>query len=174
MTESTLTVLLLICFTLNVAYAADDLDPGQSAMPAAMAADREARPKIGLALSGGGARGGAHIGVLRALEELNIPIDYIAGTSMGAIIGGFYVAGYSPDELEILIQEVDWKAAFTDRPDRRDTTMRKKELESESFIPHRIGFNDGSIQLPLGVIEGQHLDQIFHRLPPSLAATRYF
>lgn len=164
MTESTLTVLLLLCFTLNVAYAADDLDPGQSAMPAAMAADREARPKIGLALSGGGARGGAHIGVLRALEELNIPIDYIAGTSMGAIIGGFYVAGYSPDELEILIQEVDWKAAFTDRPDRRDTTMRKKELESESFIPHRIGFNDGSIQLPLGVIEGQHLDQIFHRI----------
>lgn len=124
----------------------------------------ESRPKIGLALSGGGARGGAHVGVLKALEELNIPIDYIAGTSMGSIVGGFYAAGYSADEIEDLMLAVDWSAAFTDKPARRDQTMRKKELDAEFLIPHRVGFNRGRVQLPLGVIEGQHLDQIFHRI----------
>ena len=122
------------------------------------------RPKIGLALSGGGARGGAHIGVLKALEEMNVPIDYIAGTSMGAIVGGFYAAGYSADSIKALMLNMDWQAAFSDRPSRRDQTMRKKELDSEFLIPCRIGFNKGSVQLPLGVIEGQHLDQIFHRI----------
>jgi len=122
------------------------------------------RPKIGLALSGGGARGGAHVGVLKALEEMDIPIDYIAGTSMGAIVGGFYAVGYSADEIKQLMEEMDWNAAFSDQPARRDKTMRKKELDSQFFIPHRIGVNKGRVQLPLGVIEGQHLDQIFHRI----------
>jgi len=126
--------------------------------------DHPDRPKVGLALSGGGARGGAHVGVLKALEEMNIPIDYIAGTSMGAIVGGFYAAGYSADEIKALMLDLDWKAAFSDKPARRDQTMRKKELDAEFLIPYRIGFNKGSMQLPLGVIEGQHLDQIFHRI----------
>lgn len=121
-----------------------------------------ARPKIGLALSGGGARGGAHVGVLKALEELGVEVDYIAGTSMGAIIGGLYASGYSASEIEEILIGTDWKKAMTDRPARRDRTMRKKELESQFFIPYRIGFNNGKIQMPLGAIEGQHLDQLFH------------
>jgi NTE family protein len=124
----------------------------------------EDRPKIGLALSGGGARGGAHVGVLKALEELGVPIDYIAGTSMGAIIGGFYAAGYSADEIEVLLNETDWNRALTDQPGRRDRTMRKKELEADFLVPYRVGYNDGRFQTPLGAIEGQHLDQIFHRI----------
>ena len=122
------------------------------------------RPKIGLALSGGGARGGAHIGVLKALEELHIPIDYIAGTSMGAIIGGFYAAGYNAEEIEQIVAETDWMDAFSDQADRSGMTMRKKELDASFLIPHRVGFNKGKIQLPLGVIEGQKLDQIFKRV----------
>ena len=122
------------------------------------------RPKIGLALSGGGARGGAHVGVLRALEEMNIPVDYIAGTSMGAIIGGLYASGYTADEIEQLLIETDWTKALTDKPARRDRTMRKKDLERQFLIPYRVGFNNGSLQLPLGAIEGQHLDQIFHKM----------
>ncbi|MEJ8567825.1 patatin-like phospholipase family protein [Elongatibacter sediminis] len=122
------------------------------------------RPRIGLALSGGGARGGAHIGVLRALEELQVPIDYIAGTSMGAIVGGYYAAGYSPDEIERIVSETNWIEAFSDQPDRRGTTMRKKALDAKFLIPHRVGFNRGRIQLPLGAIEGQQLDQIFERV----------
>jgi NTE family protein len=104
------------------------------------------RPKIGLALSGGGARGGAHVGVLRALEEMNIPVDYIAGTSMGAIIGGLYASGYTADEIEQLLIETDWTKALTDKPARRDRTMRKKDLERQFLIPYRVGFNNGSLQ----------------------------
>lgn len=122
------------------------------------------RPKIGLALSGGGARGGAHVGVLKALEQLQIPVDYIAGTSMGAIIGGLYASGYSTTEIEELLRDIDWDRALTDRPDRRDRTMRKKEIESDFLIPYRLGYNEGQLQAALGAIEGQHLDLLFQRM----------
>ncbi len=121
----------------------------------------DGRIKVGLALSGGGARGGAHVGVLKALEELEVPIDYIAGTSMGAIVGGFYAAGYRADEIEALLTGMDWERALSDRPSRANRTMRKKELEADFLIPYRLGYNDGRFQAPLGAIQGQHLDQIF-------------
>jgi NTE family protein len=95
---------------------------------------------------------------------LGVPIDYIAGTSMGAIIGGIYAAGYSADELEQVLKEMDWKAAMSDSSPRREHTMRKKDLDAQFLIPYRVGFNRGGVQLPLGVIEGQHLDQVFHRI----------
>ncbi len=142
--------------------------------PPVLAQDDQDRPKIGLALSGGGARGGAHVGVLRALEEMNVPVDYIAGTSMGAIIGGLYASGYTADEIEQILIETDWTKALTDQPARRDRTMRKKDLERQFFIPYRVGFNNGSLQLPLGAIEGQHLDQIFHKmLLPVVGITEF-
>ena len=121
-------------------------------------------PKIGLALSGGGARGTAHIGVIRALEEMGIRIDYIAGTSMGSIIGGLYAAGFTSDEMTQLLADVNWNEALRDSPERRNKTMRKKELDSDFLIPYRIGIGKDGIRLPLGVVEGQHLDQLFHRI----------
>ncbi|MEE4218073.1 MAG: patatin-like phospholipase family protein [Xanthomonadales bacterium] len=128
-------------------------------------AERDAgRPKIGLALSGGGARGSAHVGVLQALEDLDVPVDYIAGTSMGAIIGGMYAAGYRAAEIEEILLNMDWEGAMVDRPDRVDRTMRTKELESQFLIPFRMGLNKGRIELPLGLIEGQHLDQVFREI----------
>jgi len=141
-------VILLLSFTGSPVFAEHD----------------EERLKIGLALSGGGARGGAHVGVLKALEELDVEVDYIAGTSMGAIIGGLYASGYGAEEIEQILIQTDWKKAMTDRPARKDRTMRKKELEYEFLIPYRIGFNKGKFQLPLGAIEGQHLDQLFHKM----------
>ena len=132
------------------------------------------RPKIGLALSGGGARGGAHVGVLRMLEELRVPVDYIAGTSMGAIIGGLYAAGYSADEIEKLLSTTDWNRALSDQPERRDRTMRKKELEAEFLIPYRVGYNSGRLQAPLGAIEGQHLDPLLERLLLPVGESRDF
>lgn len=143
-------------------------------LPDAAYAEEGERPKIGLALSGGGARGGAHIGVLRALEELDVPIDYIAGTSMGAIIGAMYSAGYSPDQIEEIVTKTNWVDAFSDQSDRRGLTMRKKELDSDFLIPHRVGFNDGVIQLPLGVLEGQKLDQIFQKVFLRVKDIRHF
>ena len=139
---------LLLAFTGSPAFAEQD----------------EERLKIGLVLSGGGARGGAHVGVLKALEELDVKVDYIAGTSMGAIIGGLYASGYGAEEIEQILIQTDWKKAMTDRPARKDRTMRKKELEYEFLIPYRIGFNKGKFQMPLGAIEGQHLDQLFHKM----------
>jgi NTE family protein len=132
------------------------------------------RPKIGLALSGGGARGGAHVGVLKALEELGVPVDFVAGTSMGAIIGGFYAAGYSPDEIERLLNETDWNSALSDQPERVDRTMRKKEMEADFLVPYRLGYNRGRLQTPLGAIEGQHLDQIFQRILMPVTDIRDF
>ncbi len=126
--------------------------------------DGHDRPKIGLVLSGGGARGSAHIGILQALEELQVPIDYIAGTSIGAIIGGMYASGYSAAEINEILDEMDWEGALVDKPDRTDRTMRTKELESQFLIPYRVGFNRGGFQLPLGLIEGQHLDQVFREI----------
>lgn len=128
------------------------------------AEEKESRPKIGLALSGGGARGGAHVGILIALEEMNIPIDYIAGTSMGAIVGGLYASGYTAAQVEQILIKTDWKKGLTDQPARRNRTMRKKDLERQFLVPFRVGFNKGKIQLPLGAIEGQHLDQMFSQL----------
>ena len=140
----------------------------------AAGADDAERPRIGLVLSGGGARGSAHVGVLRALDELGVRVDYIAGTSMGSIIGGLYAAGYSAEDISRVLERMDWETAFTDRPERANRTMRKKELEREFLIPYRIGFNRGRLELPLGAIEGQHLDQVLHRLLMPVATVRTF
>ena len=92
----------------------------------ANAAETE-RPKVGMVLGGGGARGAAHIGVLKELERLQIPIDAIAGTSMGAIVGGLYAAGKSADELEQLVLSLNWAEAMSDSTERRYLSFRRKQ-----------------------------------------------
>ena len=84
------------------------------------------RPKIGLVLGGGGARGAAHIGVIKMLEELQIPIDYITGTSMGALIGGLYATGMNAGELESVVLNLDWNELFNDKTTREDRPFRRK------------------------------------------------
>ena len=79
----------------------------------------KSRPKIGLVLSGGGAKGAAHIGVIKYLEEAGIPIDYIAGTSMGSIVGGMYSLGYTSDEILSIISAVDWDKLISNKVDRK-------------------------------------------------------
>src|SRR5579864_8484454 len=83
-------------------------------------------PKTCLVLGGGGARGAAHIGVLKVIEREHIPIDCIAGTSMGAIVGGMYAAGYDSGEIEGILRSIDWKDMFQDDPSRRELPMRRK------------------------------------------------
>ena len=115
------------------------------------------RPRVGLALGGGGARGAAHIGVLRELERLRIPIDAIAGTSMGAIVGGLYASGKSPDELQLLVESLDWADAFDDQSKREHRRYRRKQDDAEFSIPLELGLRDGSLQIPKGLIQGQKL-----------------
>src|SRR5688572_31577262 len=95
------------------------LGPSFYPQPTAVAQTPARPPKIGLALSGGGARGAAHIGVLKVLVQEGIPIDYIAGTSFGALVGAFYALGYSPAEIETIFAAQDWNKIFSDSPDRR-------------------------------------------------------
>jgi len=85
------------------------------------------RPKIGLVLSGGGARGFAHIGVLKKIEELNIPIDVVVGTSMGSIVGGLYAIGLTPDEIGKGVQGIDWTVVFNDYARREFRSYRRKQ-----------------------------------------------
>jgi len=115
------------------------------------------RPKIGLALAGGGAKGGAHVGVLKMLEELNVPVDYIAGTSMGSIIGGLYASGVTSEELEILLTTIDWENLMRDNPPRRDLAFRRKEDDARYLLNLEFGLRDGRLVWPTGLIDGQKL-----------------
>jgi NTE family protein len=120
-----------------------------------------ARPRIGLVLSGGGARGLAHIGVLKVLRDLRVPIDCIAGTSMGGIVGGVYATGAPVDEMESKVTAIDWKTVFQDRPDRRLMTERRKQEETGYLARPEVGFGHGAIRFPEGVLYGQNIEQTF-------------
>jgi len=122
------------------------------------------RPRIGLVLGGGGARGAAHIGVLKELERQRIPIDAIAGTSMGAIIGGLYASGKTPAELEDIVTTLDWADAMSDTPSREHLSFRRK-LDDERYpITLELGVRDKELLLPMGFVEGQRLDLILREL----------
>lgn len=132
------------------------------------------RPKIGLALAGGGARGGAHIGVLRELERLQVPIDYIAGTSVGSTIGGLYAAGYSLNEIEQIIADIDWDDVLIDSPPRRQQAFVRKREDDNFLLGSRVGFNRWGIQIPAGAIQGQKIDLLLKRLTLPTWRTQHF
>jgi NTE family protein len=121
--------------------------------------DAPGRPRVGLVLSGGGARGLAHVGVLKALEELRIPVDAIAGTSMGAVVGGLYASGMTAAEIDALMRSIDWGAAFRDRPARNTLNFRRKQDDREFLVRFPLGIQGGSIRVPRGLIQGQRLTQ---------------
>src|SRR5207302_574973 len=116
------------------------------------------RPKIGLVLSGGGASGVAHIGALEALEELRIPIDYIAGTSIGAVVGGLYASGMSPREIDKWFQSADWHFVLSDTAPRETEAFRSKQREFDLDQNIQFGVSGkGELKLPAGVIAGRNL-----------------
>ncbi len=134
-----------------------------------------ARPKIGLALSGGGARGAAHIGVLRVLEEQHVPIDYIAGTSMGAVIGGLYAAGVSVDVLEHMLSEVDWTDQSNDRIQREDRSFRRKRDDDLYLVRAAPGISDkGEVRFPAGLVQGQKFDLLLRSFTAAVAQVHDF
>jgi NTE family protein len=120
------------------------------------------REGVALALSGGGARGLAGIGVLEVFEENNIPIKFIAGTSMGAVIGGLYCAGYSPLELHKLVLSIDWKDLFSSAPLRSSILVSAKGWPEKALL--RVGFERGRPVLPRGLTSGQKLSNLLTRL----------
>jgi NTE family protein len=125
------------------------------------------RPRVGLVLGGGGARGAAHIGVLEVLRENRIPVDCVAGTSMGGLVTGAFAAGLSPDEMLEAMGEADWRAMFNDSPPVEDLNPRIKSL-SRRFIPGtELGVTkDGTQALP-AVVQGQKVKLFINRLVRS-------
>lgn len=128
------------------------------------AAPTDPSPCIGLVLGGGGARGAAHIGVLQVLEREHIPICRIAGTSMGSIVGGLYSAGYTAEEMESVVGHLDWKDLFSDDPERAEEPMRRKDADYRYLLNFEVGYKDGHIVTPAGVVQGQKLLLLLRRL----------
>ena len=119
-------------------------------------------PRIGLALSGGGGRGFAHIGVLKALEEAGIAVDYIAGTSIGSVIGGMYAIGYTPDEISKLSEDIDWDEIYSDAPRRVDLFLSQKQEETSNIMQFR--FDGFKPQVPKALSAGQKLSSILNNM----------
>lgn len=118
------------------------------------------RKKVGLVLGGGGAKGAAHVGVLKVLEEAGIPIDYIAGTSIGSIVGGLYSVGYSVDALDSLFRTQDWVFLLSDQVHRRHRTFASKEMREKYLLS--LPFSKGQkAELPAGVVSGQNIYNLF-------------
>jgi NTE family protein len=140
------------------------LSATQSVGANAADADTSAPTCIGLVLGGGGARGAAHIGVLKVLERERVPICRIAGTSMGAIVGGLYATGYRADEIEAILAAIDWEEILEDGPPREALPMRRKNHTLRYLLDFKFGLKNGALQLPRGVIQGQKLLLLLHRL----------
>lgn len=124
------------------------------------AAPTARRPRIGLVLSGGGARGLAHVGVLKVLEQMQIPVDVIAGTSMGAIIGGLYASGMRADELEHELLRLDWDTIFAPRIERQYLSQRRKEEDFEVSPVLELGLRDGELLAPRGAVSSRGLESL--------------
>lgn len=153
-----------VVWLLVVAAALGALAAGDSAALPPAPPPLAPRPRVALVLSGGGALGLAHIGVLRVLEELHVPVDCITGTSMGAVVGGIYAAGYSPAELESLVGSIDWRSLLQDTPDRQHLPFRRK-VDDVTYLTHwELGVSKRGITIPSGLIAGHRLGALLRLL----------
>ena len=132
-------------------------------LPAATKTPQRHRPTIGVALEGGGAMGLAHIGVLKWFEEHHIPVDYVAGTSMGGLVGGFYATGMTPEEMQKLIEGLDWREILGDRTPYEDLSYRRKE--DQHAYPNSLifGLRHG-LSAPAGLIAGHQIGLLIGRV----------
>jgi len=131
-------------------------------------------PRIALALSGGGARGLAHVGVLKVLDEMRIPIACVAGTSMGSIVGATFAAGTTPEAMEKFVVAADWDKVFRDQPPREEISVRRKKYDYETLFAPEFGVKDGGLALPKGVLSGVSIESFFRELTtPAFGITDF-
>ena len=116
------------------------------------------RPKVALVLSGGGARGFSHVGVIKVLEELGVKVDIVTGTSMGSMVGGGYASGYSVEQMRDIILSVNWKEMFALRPNRDEINWRRRQDDLKGLGAGEIGLSDKGALLPDSVVPAQHLE----------------
>jgi NTE family protein len=120
--------------------------------------------KVGLVLSGGGTKGGAHIGVLKVLEKHNVKVSYVVGTSVGAVIGAMYATGMSAEEIEQAIAAIDWDDVLKDDPSRPEVPIQIKRGDFDYLVKAKLGFSTGQLKLPLGLAQGQKVTGLLRRL----------
>src|SRR5215510_4106255 len=130
------------------------------AMMPASTSTTNTRPKIGLVLSGGGARGWAHVGVLRWFEEHHIPVDYVAGTSMGGLVGAMYAMGSSPNEIREIGNALDWDKALSGPPSFAELNFRRKEDQRAYPSDIELGAGKDGLSLPSGINPGHNIGLI--------------
>ena len=158
------TLLCVLALALGLVQPGLAQSPTPAQTQAQVALLERPRPKVGLVLGGGGARGAAHIGVLEVLERLRIPVDCVAGTSMGALVAGSWGAGLSTAQMREELARADWSDIFVDNPDHDDLNVRNKRLY-ERFLPgSETGFQDGGIVTLPGVVAGQKIKLFFNQL----------
>ena len=138
-------------------------DVAQTPPPAAPASHRS----IGLALSGGGARGLAHVGVLKVLQEMRVPISCVTGTSMGAVVGGTFASGTSPEKMEEIVLKANWDEIFRDHPPRSEISARRKQDDYKTLFAPEFGVKNGGLALPKGVIAGVSIEAFFRVMTTS-------
>jgi NTE family protein len=131
-------------------------------------------PRVGLVLAGGGARGLAHIGVIKYLEEHNIRVHAVAGTSMGSVVGGMYASGMNAAQVEHVARTLDWRFAFDDSTPRDQQDYRRKKEDFDFLIGARLRFKDGKLGIPMGAVEGQHLNLLLHDLVKQVSDVHDF
>jgi NTE family protein len=131
------------------------------------------RPRVCVVLSGGGARGAAHIGVLKVLEEYRIPVDCIVGTSMGALVGAAYATGTTITEMESIVGELSTDLLFKDRPPRQELSVRRKQDDQLNLVGPELGVRRGEILLPKGFVSGVQLETVLRRLSKAKGYRRF-
>ncbi|MCL4721198.1 MAG: patatin-like phospholipase family protein, partial [Gammaproteobacteria bacterium] len=145
-------------------------------VPPALGADMTAptapdRPRIGLVLGGGGAKGAAHIGVLRVLDELRVPVDCVAGTSMGALIGGTFAAGMPPDEIEHAVLGIKWTQTVGSEGLRDRTPINRKLAGITYTNSLDIGLKGGRLKIPGGLLKTQDIEDVIRGLVADASYT---
>lgn len=138
------------------------------------AAPLTARPRIGLVLGGGGAKGAAHVGVLQALEQLHIPVDCVVGTSMGALVGGIYAAGNDAEQTTQLVKQIDWRETLAFAGLREQLPMRRKQAGITYSNTLEFGVSHAGVSAPAGIINSQHVEQVIHDLIGAIGVNADF
>lgn len=138
------------------------------------ASDSQGRDRIGLVLSGGGAKGLSHVGVLRVLEEMQIPVDFVVGTSAGAAVGALYAQGMSVREIEKRLVDMNWVSSFRDTPGRRYQPVREKSASWRVPVAPGIGVGRDGLRFGMGLVAGQNLGFILNELTRDAALVRDF
>jgi NTE family protein len=172
--QVTLHACIALAFGCGASLAQTQAQPSTSTSPSSIGPIATERPRVGLVLSGGGARGLAHVGVLKVLERERIPVDVISGTSMGAIVGGLYASGLDAADIEREVARLEWGSVFAARVDRQDLSQRRKEEDFEVSPVLEVGVGGDGIKAPLGAVSSRLLESHLRRLTLAAGQVKHF